>query len=65
MKKHYCRNCGAPIAARAAYRNGLCTQCGIEYMLEWVHAMEEKSGPLYEIWKARWEAATGLTIKEE
>lgn len=40
-----------------------CYECGRKREIEAWTQLNKKEGPIYEKWKARWEAATGLKMK--
>jgi len=55
-----CLNCGRSHTGKGGY----CSyKCGVEAMFDANDQIKRKDGPIYEKWKARWEAATGLKMK--
>jgi len=55
-----CPSCRRMFSGRSKY----CRyQCAVEGMFDANNQIKTKDGPIYEKWKARWEAATGLKLK--
>jgi len=62
MKKvKSCSICGKPHTRRKV---NYCYACGRKHEVEVAEEILLKQGPYYEKWLKRWEAATGLKLKE-
>ena len=55
-----CPVCGKSHRTRGNY----CSiECGVQRILEAAQQQHNHEGPIYEVWKKRWQAATGLKLK--
>jgi len=61
-KKRYCANCGKVVPGKGKY---CCYMCSFPATIDSIVQMKKKEGSIYEKWKGRWEAATGLKMKGE
>lgn len=57
-----CANCGDEFQGRGKFCSYVC---GADAMFQANKQIEARKGPIYEKWKTRWEAATGLKMKGE
>ncbi|GAG58077.1 unnamed protein product [marine sediment metagenome] len=55
-----------PVCLTVHWRKGKCCsgECGVLYMAQVCAQLHAKKGPHYENWRRKWEAATGLKLKE-
>ena len=60
VKVRLCVICGEPHTRRWV---NYCYECGRGKEIDTWLQLHKKEGPIYEKWKARWEAATGLKMK--
>jgi DNA-directed RNA polymerase subunit RPC12/RpoP len=63
--EYKCKECGKPISRTQAYRSKLCPDCAMARIRENARQLQEKSGPYYERWKARYEAGMRRYLKEQ
>lgn len=61
-RKRYCKRCGEELSP--GQRSKYCYACWVNVQKEAIMQMKEKSGPVYDKWKRRWEEGVRRKLNE-